>query len=48
MLDVRFNGGELYRYFEVPAFEHQQLMAASSKGSYLAKNIKERYEYTRL
>ncbi len=47
-LDIRFNSGGLYRYFEVPAYEHQQLMAASSKGSYHAQNIKERYEYAGL
>lgn len=47
-LDIRFKSGGLYRYFEVPSYEHQQLMAAASKGSYHARNIKERYEYVRL
>jgi uncharacterized protein CbrC (UPF0167 family) len=34
-LDVTFNSGKTYRYFEVPEETYQELMAADSKGGYM-------------
>ena len=43
-LEVRYLGkggiGPLYRYEQVPAVLHMQLMAAHSKGQYLAQHVK--------
>jgi len=47
-LEVEFNDGSIYHYFDVPASEHSGLMNASSKGSYLHSNIKGRYRYRRI
>ncbi|MGU3469879.1 KTSC domain-containing protein [Paenibacillus sp. D51F] len=47
-LYVRFLTGALYAYAGVPPHEHANLMAASSHGSYLSANIKDRYPYRRI
>jgi hypothetical protein len=40
-LDVEFReSGDVYRYFQVPAEEHSEFMAAESKGSYLNRVFK--------
>lgn len=39
-LAVQFNNGRLYRYTGVPNGEYQNLLNASSVGSYFAANIK--------
>jgi hypothetical protein len=38
-LEVEFNSGKVYQYFEVPAEIHQELMEASSHGSYMRSAI---------
>jgi hypothetical protein len=49
VLEVEFRKGGVYRYFEVPAQIYNQLMAASSKGSYFNKVIREGdYRYSRI
>ena len=47
-LEVEFLSGAVYQYFNVPEFEWQSLMQASSHGTYLSANIRERYQYIRL
>ncbi|MGA1980727.1 MAG: KTSC domain-containing protein [Sedimentisphaerales bacterium] len=47
-LHVRFLSGDLYVYHGVPQEVYDDLMASSSKGSYLNRVIKERYEYTKM
>ena len=42
-LHVQFSSGGAYRYTGVPASTHQALMAAPSKGGFLAKHIKGRF-----
>lgn len=42
-LEVAFASGGIYRYANVPAVEHHNLMAASSKGGFLAARIKPFY-----
>lgn len=47
-LEVGFNSGTVYQYFDVPQTMHQELMAASSKGTFLNANIKNNYRYVKL
>jgi regulator of protease activity HflC (stomatin/prohibitin superfamily) len=39
--------GETYVYHKVPEKVYKKLMAADSKGKFFAKNIKEKYEFTK-
>ncbi|SDJ99709.1 KTSC domain-containing protein [Ferrimonas sediminum] len=47
-LEVEFNNGSVYQYFDVPSYLHSELMSADSVGSYLARNIKGSYGYQRV
>ena len=47
-LEIEFNAGTVYQYANVPPGEHEGLMNADSKGTYLNANIKGRYSYTKL
>lgn len=48
-LEIEFLGdGSVYQYFDVPEQVHEELMAAASHGSYLARRIKGAYQYARL
>jgi hypothetical protein len=44
---VRFLNGSLYVYKDVPIFEYEGLLHASSVGSYLHRNYKNVYAYER-
>jgi len=44
ILEVEFNSGSIYQYLNVPQTEYEGLMNAGSKGRYLNRNIKGRYE----
>jgi hypothetical protein len=46
-LEVEFTSGTIYRYLNVPSFEHERLMAANSHGIYFNTNIKDRYPFER-
>lgn len=46
-LRVRFRNS-LYDYYNVPQFVFEGLMNASSKGSYHAAHIKNRYRHSRI
>ena len=48
VLEVSFHNGGLYRYNNVPADVHAALMTSPSKGSFLARFIKDRYPYRRI
>ena len=39
-LEVEFNSGGVYQYFDVPEHVHEELLAAGSVGSYFARSIK--------
>ena len=43
-LEVEFNSG-IYRYYDVPEYIYEELMASDSKGSYLHQNVKGAYSY---
>ena len=46
-LQVEFMNGLVYDYFGVPPGVHGALMGASSKGSFLNTQVKERFRYER-
>lgn len=46
-LEVEFKNGSIYRYLNVPSFEHERLMAANSHGVYFNANIKDTYPFER-
>ena len=47
-LFVKFKNGLTYGYLHVPERVYAELMAAESKGKYLAAHVKNVYSYTRL
>lgn len=47
-LEIEFNHGGVYQYFDVPESEYEALMSASSHGSYFSANIRNDYEYQKL
>ncbi len=47
-LAVMFKSGEQYTYFEVPEDVAASLAVAESKGKFLAKSIKGKYEYVKV
>ena len=47
-LEVEFNNDTIYQYFNVPQHIYEQFMRASSHGTYLNENIKDRYEYRQI
>ena len=48
ILEVIFNSGDHYRYFEVPPSEYEGLMSADSIGQYMHKHIIGHYDYERV
>ena len=48
VLTVEFNNGGIYNYYDVPHFVYEQMKGASSKGQFLAQNIKGSYRYARV
>ncbi len=46
-LEVEFRHGGIYQYFDVPVRIHQELLAASSIGRYVAEQIKGAYRFAR-
>ena len=47
-LEVEFIGGAVYQYYGVPKPVYEELMRASSHGSYLADYVKGKYRYKEL
>lgn len=45
VLEVEFTSGDVYQYFNVPEYLHQQFLHASSHGQFLADNIRYNYRY---
>lgn len=44
-LYICFHNGSLYSYTDVPASVYDDLMSASSKGSYFHAHIRDQYDY---
>jgi len=47
-LEIEFNSGSIYQYFNVPFQEYQNLMQADSHGKYFDRNIKHNYSYRKV
>jgi len=47
VLTVEFKTGGTYNYFDIPDVIFEQMTAASSKGQFLAQQIKGRFRYAR-
>lgn len=43
ILEIRFKDGSVYQYSDVPQYEYDELLNASSKGTYANQNIYKRY-----
>ncbi len=48
ILTVEFTTGNTYNYYDIPEFIFEQFKAASSKGRFLAQQIKGTYRYARV
>ncbi|WP_049629345.1 KTSC domain-containing protein [Cellvibrio sp. pealriver] len=47
-LEVEFNNGAVYQYFDVPQHIFEELVGAASVGAYLAAHIKGVYRYSKV
>lgn len=45
ILEVEFQTGEVYQYFDVPVSEYDALMNADSIGAYFSYNIRPNYDF---
>ena len=48
IMEVEFNNGGVYRYYNVPQEVYQALISASSVGGYLHRHIKPNYPYKKV
>jgi len=48
ILEIEFNSGGVYRYFDVPPRVHKELMNASSHGKYFHREIKDNFRYSQI
>lgn len=49
ILEIEFNHGGIYKYFDVPVNVYDELMNASSHGQYFDRNIKKAgYEFQKI
>jgi len=49
ILEIEFNHGGIYQYFDVPENFYEELMNASSHGKYFDRNIKKAgYEFQKM
>jgi hypothetical protein len=47
-LDIVFNTGDVYRYFEVPLSLYQDLLEADSKGAFFNAHIRNQFSFQHL
>ncbi len=47
-LQVEFNSGATYQYFDVPEAVYEGLLAAASVGQFLNQHVKGAYRYSRV
>jgi hypothetical protein len=48
ILEIEFNHGGVYQYFDVPKDVYNELMEADSHGKYFVHNVKDNFEYKRI
>ncbi|MEK7595364.1 MAG: KTSC domain-containing protein [Patescibacteria group bacterium] len=47
-LEIEFNDGGIYQYFNVPENVYRSLMNSSSHGAYFHDNIKDKYRFRKI
>lgn len=47
-LEIEFHSGGVYQYFDVPQSTYDELMHASSHGSYFYRYIKDQYRWVKI
>ena len=47
-LEIEFISGGVYRYYDVPAEVHQWLMNARSKGTFVTRLVRGKYDFERV
>lgn len=47
-LEIEFNSGGIYQYFNVPENIYKALMNASSHGKYFNQNIRDIYQFSKI
>ncbi|HEV8581660.1 MAG TPA: KTSC domain-containing protein [Thermoanaerobaculia bacterium] len=47
VLEVEFEGGAIYDYFNVPPRVYKDLLKASSKGRFVSRRIRDRYPFVK-
>ena len=45
LLYLEFRSGAIYRYFDFPRRQYDELLAADSKGQYFSRHIRDRFTY---
>lgn len=48
VLEIEFQSGGIYRYADVPHETYEELLRASSHGSYFHENVRGQYAYRRI
>ena len=48
ILYLRFQSGDVYRYFEFPSAEYQAFLDAESRGRFFLAQIRGRFRYERM
>jgi hypothetical protein len=48
ILEIEFNDGPVWQYFDVPESVYYELIGASSIGKYFHRNVKGQYSETRV
>jgi hypothetical protein len=48
ILEIEFNSGGVYEYYNVPLAVYQGLMNAPSHGKYFHRHIKDSYRYSKV
>jgi len=47
-LEVEFNNGTIYQYYDVPEHIYDELLSSSSVGSYFNQQVKSNYSYSQV
>jgi hypothetical protein len=47
VLEVEFESGAVYDYFDVPQKVYRDLLKAPSKGSFVSRRVRDRYPFAR-
>ncbi|EJA2381462.1 KTSC domain-containing protein [Klebsiella oxytoca] len=48
ILEIEFNNGAIYQYFDIPENIYSDLISSDSIGGYLARHIKGYFRYSRV